>query len=437
MWLEERGTSGDISETVVGCECRIAPRALYDALGIETRALGTCKGKRPWLGPGTDQDCSHPYRLLVRSASNAYFPILQSVISLPADQPELEDRLDGVWNILGVVDSLDKLRTFRSIPDVARALDGLADEAAFALIEKRRRAGADTAEIPVKQAEFELLDVEHGTRGRNDADSPFYAEALERQVWDNGGEHLSKIERVVLVHRLREVIAQVGFTRFDAAGLDEAGEFDMGVELADLAPEPEWFPAVENRGEGVFLVCSEQAVKAWLGREPVRQRATQLLRGFRRWEVENPRLKRYCLSASYVMLHTVSHMLLTQIALECGYPAASLRERVYALPEQGMFGILIHTGTSGADGTLGGLVETGHRIGDHLTAAIDAARLCSNDPVCGEHDPAAEHDPLHFHGAACHGCLLIAEPSCEQRNDWLDRALAVPTMATPDAAFFG
>jgi hypothetical protein len=95
MWLEERGTSGDISETGVGCECRIPPRALYDALGIETRALGTCKGKRPWLGPGSDQDCSHPYRLLVRSASNAYFPILQSVISLPADQPELVDRLDG------------------------------------------------------------------------------------------------------------------------------------------------------------------------------------------------------------------------------------------------------------------------------------------------------------------------------------------------------
>jgi Domain of unknown function (DUF1998) len=436
MWLEERGTSGDISETVVGCECGIQPRPLYDALGIETRALGTCKGRRPWLGPGTDQDCTHPYRLLVRSASNAYFPTLQSVISLPAAQPELDDRLDGVWNILEAADSLDRLRAFRSIPDVARALDGLSDEDAFALIEKRRNAGADAAEIPVKQAEFELLHLEHGTRGRNDADSPFYAEALERRDWDNGYEHLSKIERIVLVHRMREVIAQVGFTRFDAAGLDEAGEFDVGVERADLSPEPEWFPAVENRGEGIFLVFSGQAINVWLGREPVKGRAKQLLRGFRRWERENPRLKRFYLSAPYVMLHTVSHMLLTQIALECGYPAASLRERVYALPEKGMFGVLIPTGTSGADGTLGGLVETGRRMGDHLSAAIEAGRLCSNDPVCGEHNPAAEHDPLHFQGAACHGCLLIAETSCEQRNDWLDRALVVPTTATPDAAFF-
>jgi hypothetical protein len=136
------------------------------------------------------------------------------------------------------------------------------------------------------------------------------------------------------------------------------------------------------------------------------------------------------------MLHSLSHLLLAQIALDCGYPAATLRERVYALPDEGMFGVLIQTGTSDAEGTLGGLVEAGRRIGDHLVATLDAARLCSNDPVCGEHDPAAEHDPLHFLGAACHGCLLIAETSCEQRNDWLDRALVVPTMATPDAAFF-
>jgi len=267
-------------------------------------------------------------------------------------------------------------------------------------------------------------------------DSPFYAEMLEREVWDNHDPRLANVERVVLVHRLREVTAQVGFTRFDAVSLDEAGEFDVGVERADLSPEPEWFPAVENRGEGVFLVFRPEVVRGWIGREPVRRRTTRLLEGFRRWEKENPRLKRHHLSATYVTLHSVAHMLLARIALECGYPAASLRERVYALADEGMYGILIHTGTSDAEGTLGGLVEAGRRIGDHLVAALDQAELCSNDPVCGEHDPAAEHDPLHFQGAACHGCLLIAETSCEQRNDWLDRALVVPTMAVPDAAFF-
>jgi hypothetical protein len=136
------------------------------------------------------------------------------------------------------------------------------------------------------------------------------------------------------------------------------------------------------------------------------------------------------------MLHSLSHMLLTRIALDCGYPAAALRERIYALPDLGMYGTLIHTGTSGSEGTLGGLVESGRRIGEHLIAGLEEARLCSNDPVCAEHNPSAQHDPMHLQGAACHGCLLIAETSCEQRNDGLDRALVVPTIAVPDAAFF-
>jgi hypothetical protein len=29
-----------------------------------------------------------------------------------------------------------------------------------------------------------------------------------------------------------------------------------------------------------------------------------------------------------------------------------------------------------------------------------------------------------LHGAACHGCALVAETSCEMRNDYLDRALS-------------
>jgi hypothetical protein len=40
-------------------------------------------------------------------------------------------------------------------------------------------------------------------------------------------------------------------------------------------------------------------------------------------------------------------------------------------------------------------------------------------------------------GAACHGCLLIPETSCENRNDFLDRALIVPTLNNDACAFFG
>ena len=136
----------------------------------------------------------------------------------------------------------------------------------------------------------------------------------------------------------------------------------------------------------------------------------------------------------YVMLHSLSHLLLTTISLECGYAAASIRERIYV--RDGAYGILLYTGTPDAEGTLGGLVQVGRKIGRHLEAALELGRLCSNDPVCAQHNPARAHEERRTHGAACHGCLLIAEPSCERRNELLDRSLVVPTVDVPDAAFF-
>jgi hypothetical protein len=122
------------------------------------------------------------------------------------------------------------------------------------------------------------------------------------------------------------------------------------------------------------------------------------------------------------------------VSLECGYSASAIRERVYA-GEYG-YGILLYTGAAGSEGTLGGLVDVGCEIDGHLRRALEIGRLCSNDPVCSQHDPANLHEERFLHGAACHGCLLIAETSCERRNEFLDRALVVPTVSSPDTAFF-
>jgi hypothetical protein len=136
--------------------------------------------------------------------------------------------------------------------------------------------------------------------------------------------------------------------------------------------------------------------------------------------------------------------MITALSLDCGYSASAIRERIYApckSPTGGAgasgHGILLYTGTPGSEGSLGGLVEMGKNIGRHLERALELGRLCSNDPVCSQHDPADPHEERFLHGAACHGCLLIAETSCEHRNECLDRALVVPTVATPGAAFFG
>ena len=100
------------------------------------------------------------------------------------------------------------------------------------------------------------------------------------------------------------------------------------------------------------------------------------------------------------------------------------------------FGILLFTGSPDAEGTLGGLVQQARHIEDHLVQALGMSALCSNDPVCAQHVPGKSLENRWLHGAACHGCSLVAETSCEMRNDYLDRALVVPVLGVQDAAFF-
>ena len=100
------------------------------------------------------------------------------------------------------------------------------------------------------------------------------------------------------------------------------------------------------------------------------------------------------------------------------------------------YGILLYTGSPDAEGTLGGLVQEARHIEDHLLHALRMGALCSNDPICAQHTAGSSMEKRWLHGAACHGCALVAETSCEMRNDYLDRALVVPVLGVPGAAFF-
>src|SRR5690606_15762833 len=130
--------------------------------------------------------------------------------------------------------------------------------------------------------------------------------------------------------------------------------------------------------------------------------------GFRRWAAERHGAVEFR-GARYYMLHTLSHLLMTAIALECGYAASSIRERIYCREPSrsvaGRAGILLSTGTPGAEGTLGGLVDQGRYLRHHLRRAFELGTLCSGDPICALHEPELELDDRSTEGAACHGCV--------------------------------
>ena len=439
LWLDERGTTGDLADLFVRCECGQS-RPLYEAAELDRNPLGTCRGARPWLGRNTNEDCHQRSRLLIRTASNAYFPQVVSVLSLPERGTAVDGVVAELWDDLQIVDDAADLTFMKKKPTVAEALDPFDDdEVLHAIGERKRGQGSDR---PVKQVELDaLLGAPEGFGDDEPIDPDFHARRLPAAAWRTS-EHRSGIASVIQLHRLREVLALIGFTRFEAVTPDIHGEYDTDVERAAIALDPEWFPAVENRGEGVFVQLDADAVEAWLKRPAVGRRLADLALGHEAWTGRRKtllgRTRRDFPGGPYVLLHTLSHLLIQSLAMRCGYPASSIRERIYAEPGPAgqRFGVLLYTGTPDAEGTLGGLVQQARHLEDHLADALRMGALCSNDPICAQHAPGESMEQRWLHGAACHGCTLISETSCEMRNDYLDRALVVPVLGLEDAAFF-
>jgi len=430
LWMEERGTSGDLDEVWVVCDC-LAERAISQAARRQLRAMGSCNGSRPWLGRGTREACGKENRLLIRSASNAYFPQLISVISIPDSRGPLDDIVKSLWeDFLIDVESLEDLVRIRRKPTVAAKLETFSDDDVFSAIQ-RVADNNDASKRLIKEVEFEALSEAKEEIGSDVPEGNFFARALPKSKWQ--APWMDGIERVVLVHRLREVVAQVGFTRFESTGPDIEGELDINVERAPIALDLSWLPAVENRGEGIFILFDSTRIQRWRERNEVSLRERRLRDGFDIWKAEHSEVESKFPGAPYYLLHSLSHLLVTAIALECGYPAASLRERVYS--GTGRNGILIYTGSSDAEGTLGGLVEAGRDIRRFMQLALEHGKLCSNDPICAYHSPS-QHDHQELLGSACHGCLLIAETSCEQHNAFLDRSLVVQTVESIGTEYF-
>ena len=434
LWLDEVGTSGDLADLIVRCECGRS-RRLYEAAELDLNPLGTCRGARPWLGINTNEDCKHPSRLLIRTASNAYFPQIVSALSLPDRGTTVEGVVQSLWDDLQIVEDAAGLSFIKKKPKVAEALASCEDDEVLEAIGAIRRGqGGDR---PVKQVELEaLLRAPEGFGDDVPIDHDFHARRLPDAAWRRTAVSAG-IESVVQLHRLREVLALIGFTRLEAVMPDIHGEYETDVERADIALEPQWFPAVDNRGEGVFVHVGTDAIAEWLERPAVQQRLEDLRQGHQAW-TENRKVQRPFPGGPYVLLHTLSHLLIRSLAMRCGYPASSIRERIYV--EDGAegvrHGILLYTGTPDAEGTLGGLVQQARYIEDHLVDALRMGALCSNDPICAQHAPGTSMEGRWLHGSACHGCALIAETSCEMRNDYLDRALVVPALGLDGAAFF-
>jgi len=436
--LREFGASGDASDIIVKCHSCGIERRMADAFDDSEKPPFFCSGHHPHLRL-VEHACKEEAKAILLGASNSWFPTPLSALSIPRAADKLGRLVEEQWAELKDTEDIDEVRLLRRrlqrfqslIPLFTEFNDDEIWEAIGA-----KRAGGQSKGPPedLKQPEWEVLSNPSSAAENRDF-------KLKRVAPPKSFEPF--FEDTVLVERIREVRALLGFTRIESnADFAEATVLKDG-RLARLCREsPTWLPASEVRGEGIFLRIREATLLAWEGKPEVKQLEREFFDAHKAWRGFRNLLPVYegFPGIRLVILHSLAHALMRQIVLDCGYTAASVRERLYSRQpgEEGgpMAGILLYTAAPDSEGTLGGLVELGAppTLGRHLQQAFESMRLCGSDPLCSEHRPDALGRGIH--GACCHACQFSPETSCERGNRYLDRSTLVNTFSGRGTAFF-
>jgi hypothetical protein len=207
-------------------------------------------------------------------------------------------------------------------------------------------------------------------------------------------------------------------------------------------PQNRWLPAIEVYGEGIYFEVNGESLTSWktANQQWLHDRLDEafiqrLASVFQTLPPQTAADRDW--AATYLVVHSLSHILVNQLVYECGYSTASLRERLYIStdPAAPMAGVLIYTAAGDSEGTLGGLVRLGQpeRFEPIIKRALNRALWCSADPICSENLGGQGSRLANL--AACHACILLPETTCETINQGLDRALIVGTPDRRDAGF--
>lgn len=408
-----------------------------------------CRGRTPWHGSAVDNGCVRPLKGSLRAASNVYFSVVRSAIYLPRESQGAPAELVGALEsphisvfLNALADSAENPRVndVRSI--AGAAVESYSDEqistAVSIFIGKKEPETPEDLECITDDRETKFRRTEFGVlrKPQRRPELQIRAEPLT----DYGSWVGDNFERVLLVDKLRETRALVGFQRVVPRANVDFGALKTLLRR-NPAPSPpnDWLPAYTVFGEGIFLELHSARLREWEERTAVKARAHALVQNFsamRPGSVD----ELGSITPRFIVAHTLAHVLMNRLTFESGYSSAALRERLYISndPDNPMAAILIYTAAGDAEGTMGGLVRMGRsdRLGPALRRSVDEARWCSTDPVCMEVGDHGGQGPESCNLAACHNCALVPETACEHFNRFLDRGLLVGTVDRPELAYF-
>ena len=365
-------------------------------------------------------------KAVLRSSTSVYYPNIMHSLYLPAAQTAAtgvtEEMLADLKELHEDGTPLKGLLKF-----LKRTYDlELSTEYLQSLIERKFHLPPPPAVSPdeaaYRQAEYNFITQQPGGR--------YHTTELVIEPVALGQEPLVGIAALFRLEKLKLTSVQTSYTRQQPIERDtilaDANAADaqqvQRCYTTRFKSTTYLLPAVESYGEGLFITLDASALAQWECRSDVRAYASQLRQNLLRLpagsSTPRPLLERF------VLLHTLSHLLIKELEFQCGYPVTSLQERLYVGPA--MQGILIYT-IAGSEGSYGGLVSIGRRgeLMALLQSALNRACYdCAADPICWHTGPEGQ-GPGGLNMAACQSCAILPETSCEEFNSLLDRRLVV------------
>jgi hypothetical protein len=386
-----------------------------------------CTGRRPWLNSNQKCEDKNP-KVILRGASNAYYSVVKSSIYIPLLTEHFDQNILDIvdhpikWNAISkeAENKKDQQDAFKTYIENLATFSNVNSESLFLAVNKKLgKLNEQIQEITKDNSEENYRFQEYNFIINKKSDG---VQMLKKQMNIEEYDIISNFfENIFLISRLIETRVQMGFTRLLPYDDGMKAEYIQSLSMGNF----NWLPGMVVRGEGIFLQFKKEKLDQWIS--SFNSSSIESIKKNYNQSRKNRGLSPRNINTKFILIHTFAHILINQLSYSCGYASASLRERVYcnlSNKEKEMQGVLIYTSSGDSEGTLGGLVREGEpqnliRI---VLNAFKKALNCSYDPVCLE---TTSQGLGGVNASSCHACTFLAETSCEEGNQLLDRTTII------------
>ncbi len=367
------------------------------------------------------------FKPVIRTSNSVYYPLITNSLYLPSIiiKKEIKDKIktlyeDADFTIEQIQNSINKKYDIKITRNQIEEI-----------------LSPENQDF-IKEVDYRLKEYQYLTTKKSSDNKNLVFEQETSNQLNNFG-----INKLLKIKRLKLTSVQIGYTRQEPIDKDLFVENSMDdfISISRQTVKAKYtstegkstklLPGVESFGEGIFIEFEQNKLSKWFNKqskndsfnkriETIKNNAENLEYGLsyeKKKMISNPEYL-----AKFILIHTLSHILIKEFEFLVGYPSTSLSERLY-INENEMQGVLIYT-IAGAEGSYGGLVSQANteRFTKILKSALIRAQDCASDPICYNSEGQGISG---LNLAACYSCTLLPETSCEEFNSYLDRALLI------------